>query len=445
MFISKLSLPRRTFLRGVGTALALPFLDAMMPALTPLTTLRAAGTMPGLRFGTIYIPNGAIVDEFFPKEAGSGFEFTPILKPLEPFKNSLVVVKNLTRSHPGSQVGDHAVSVGGYLTGVWPKRTEAEDVLANTSIDQVVAKQIGQDTPLPSLEVATEDFTGYVGACSPGFSCAYLNTISWSSPTTPLPMEINPRVVFERLFGQAGTSTSRATRARQQRSLLDSISEEAADLQKVLGARDRGRVGEYLDNIREIERRIQKAEAHHADQVASVGAPVGVPDSFEEHVGLMYDLVAAAFQADVTRVFSFMLSRELSQRTYPQLGVTEQHHSVSHHGNDPDKIAKNVRINVYHMQLFARFLEKLRSTEDGDGTLLDHAIIFQGGGMGNPNGHLTDPLPVIGLGGGLGKGYRHIVLPERTPVGDLWLSVAHKFGSTIAEFGDGNRAVDLFA
>jgi hypothetical protein len=211
MFISKMSLPRRTFLRGLGAAVALPFLDAMVPALTPFSKLSAAQA-PGLRFGAIYIPNGAIVEEFFPKAAGTGFEFPTIIKPLEPFKNQLVVVKNLTRSHPGSQVGDHAVSVGGYLTGVWPKRTEAEDVLANTTVDQVVAKQIGQDTPLPSLEVATEDFTGYVGACSPGFSCAYLNTISWSSPTTPLPMEINPRVVFERLFGQAGSAASRATR-----------------------------------------------------------------------------------------------------------------------------------------------------------------------------------------------------------------------------------------
>ena len=441
MFISKISLPRRTFLRGLGAAVALPFLDAMVPALTPLAGAAAA---PRLRFGAVYIPNGAIVDEFFPKEVGTGFEFTPILKPLEPFKNSLVIVKNLSRSHPGSQVGDHAVSVGGYLTGVWPKRTEAEDVFANTTIDQIVAKQIGQDTPLPSLEVATEDFTGYVGACSPGFSCAYMNTISWSSPTTPLPMEINPRVVFERLFGQAGTASSKALRAKQQRSVLDSITEEANDLRRVLGAKDRGRVGEYLDNIREIERRIQRTEEHNTSHVTSVGAPVGVPDSFEEHVGLMYDLVAAAFQADMTRVFSFMLSRELSQRTYANLGVTEQHQSVSHHGNDPDKIAKNVRINTYHMQLFAKFIDKLRATEDGDGSLLDHSVIFHGSGMGNPNGHLTDPLPVIGLGGGLGKGYRHIELPTRTPIGDLWLSVAHKFGDRLTQFGDGSKPIELF-
>jgi len=425
----------------MGAAIALPLLDAMVPALTPFAKAAAA---PRTRFGAIYIPNGAIVDEFFAKSFGTNWEFTPILKPLEQFKNQIVVVKNLTRSHPGSQVGDHAVSVGGYLTGVWPKRTEAEDVFANTTIDQVVAKQIGQDTPLPSLEVATEDFTGYVGACSPGFSCAYLNTISWSSPTTPLPMEINPRTVFERLFGQAGTAASRATHSRQQKSILDSITAEATDLRSSLGSRDRTRVTEYLDNLREIERRIQQAEAHGASNV-SVGAPIGVPDSWEEHVGLLYDLVAAAFQADVTRVFTFMLARELSQRTYANLGVTEQHHTVSHHGNDPDKIAKNVKINTYHMQLFARFLEKLKTTEDGDGTLLDHTVIISGGGMGNPNGHLTDPLPVVCVGGGLGKGYRHVELPTRTPVGDLWLAVAHKFGNNMKQFGDGEAPIELFA
>src|SRR6516225_237540 len=239
MFISKLSLSRRTFLRGAGAAIALPFLDAMVPALTPLARAAAA---PRTRFGAIYIPNGAIVDEFFPKSFGTNWEFTPILKPLEPFKDQLVVVKNLTRSHPGSQVGDHAVSVGGYLTGVWPKRTEAEDVLANTTIDQVVARQIGQETPLPSIEVATEDFTGYVGGCSPGFSCAYLNTISWNTPTTPLPMETNPRAVFERLFGEAGSSSERKARLARQKSILDSLSEETEELQRGLGSRDRARL-----------------------------------------------------------------------------------------------------------------------------------------------------------------------------------------------------------
>jgi hypothetical protein len=439
MFISRLSLPRRTFLRGIGATVALPFLEAMVPALTA-TAKTAANPAP--RFGAVYIPNGAIMESWIPK-GPTGFELTPILKPLEPFKDTIVVVNNLTRSHPGSQVGDHAVSAAGFLTGVWPKRTEAEDVLANTTIDQIVAKQIGQETPFPSIEVATEDFTGYVGACSPGFNCSYMNTVSWSSPSTPLPMDINPRVVFERMFGEAGTAAQRAARARDDKSILDSITEEAKALRRGLGARDSSRVGEYLDNLREIERRIQRAEAHGTSEVA-IDAPIGVPDSFEEHVNLMYDLLSVAWQADVTRVFTFMLSRELSQRTYPQIGVTEQHHSVSHHGNNADKIAQNVKINTYHMRLYARFLESLRKAPDGDGSILDHSLIFYGGGMGNPNGHLSDPLPVVAVGGGVGKGHRHIELPRRTPVGNLWLTIARKYGSDIETFGDSTGTIDFF-
>src|SRR3954452_7016355 len=438
MYIHKMALPRRTFLRGMGAAFPLPFLEAMVPAMTALAKTPAN---PAPRFGAIYIPNGAIVEQWIPGTAGRGFDFTPILKPLEAFRESLVVVSNLTRSHPGSQVGDHAVSAAGFLTGVWPKRTEAEDVLANTSIDQVVAQQIGQETPFPSLEVATEDFTGYVGACSPGFNCAYLNTISWRTPSTPLPMDINPRVVFERMFDGGATAAQRASRMREQRSLLDSISEEANRLQRGLGTRDRARVSDYLDNIREIERRLERAEAHAAGDV-TFDAPVGVPDSFEEHVALMFDLLALAYEADVTRVFSFMLSRELSQRTYPQIGVTEQHHSVSHHGNDAQKIAQNVKVNTYHATLFAKFLETLRSIPDGDGSLLDHSLIVYGGGMGNPNPHASDPLPVAAIGGAVGKGHRHVQLTPRTPVGNLWLSIANRYGSDLTTFGDSNGRVD---
>ncbi len=441
MFVSKKSLDRRTVLRGLGAAVSLPFLDAMIPAFTPLA--RAAGA-PRMRFGAIYFPNGAIMQEFTPKAYGEGFEFTPILKPLERFKDSLVVVTNLTRSHPGSQVGDHAVSAAGFLTGVWPKRTEAEDVLANTTIDQIVAKQIGQESPLPSLELATEDFTGYVGGCSPGFSCAYMNTISWSSPTTPLPMETNPRSAFERIFGEAGTPEQRRQRIAKERSILDSVSEESAELERSLGPRDRARLGDYLDNIREIERRIQKTEARNSNDPTTLAAPIGVPDSFEEHVGLMFDLVAAAYQADATRVFTFMMSRELSQRTYPQIGVGEQHHSVSHHQNIPDKMAQMVKINTYYVQLYARFLEKLRSTQDGDGSLLDHSFIVYGAGMADSNGHATDPLPLIAAGGGVGKGHRHVQLPTRTPVGNLWLNVAEKFGRPMDRFGDSTGKADVF-
>jgi hypothetical protein len=440
MFVAKKSLSRRTMLRGAGTAIALPLLDAMLPAFVPLAK---ADAKPRMRFGVAYFPNGAIMQQLTPKTAGAGFEFTPILKPLEPFKDRLIVVTNLTRPHPGSQFGDHAVSAAGYLTGVWPKRTEAEDVHANTTIDQVVAQQIGQDTPLPSLEVATEDFTGYVGGCSPGFSCSYLNTISWSSPTTPLPMEINPRAVFERLFGAAGTTAQRQARMRKEQSILDSVAQEASSLEPSLGAHDRVRMTDYLDNLREIERRIQKQEARGALNIEAPDAPIGVPDSFDEHVALMFDLLAVAYQADITRVFTFMMSRELSQRTYPQIGVTEQHHSVSHHLNKPEKMAMCVKINTYYAGMYAKFLEKLRSTPEGDGTLLDHALIIYGAGMADSNVHATDPLPVIAVGGGVGTGHRHIELPTRTPVGNFWRNVAGKFGKPMEQFGDSMGKTDV--
>ena len=440
MFLTRKALSRRTMLRGVGAAVSLPLLDAMLPAFVPLAK---ADAKPKMRFGAVYIPNGAIMQEFTPKTAGAGFEFTPILKPLEPFRDSLIVVTNLTRSHPGSQFGDHAVSAAGFLTGVWPKRTEAEDVLANTTIDQVVARQIGQDTPLPSLEVATEDFTGYVGGCSPGFSCAYLNTISWSTPSTPLPMEINPRAVFERLFGAAGTAADRRERIQTERSILDSVVEEASGIGHGLGVRDRTRLTDYLDNLREIERRIQRQEARGAVTVDTPDAPIGVPDSFDEHVALLFDLLAVAWQSDTTRVFTFMMSRELSQRTYPQIGVTEQHHSVSHHQNKPEKMAQVVKINTYYVGMYAKFLEKLRSTPDGDGSLLDHSLIVYGAGMADSNAHATDPLPLIAIGGGVGTGHRHIELPTRTPVGNFWSNVADKFGKPMDRFGDSTGKTDV--
>lgn len=440
MFVSRKSVSRRTMLKVMGGAVSLPFLEAMVPALTP--SVKAATDAPR-RFGVVYFPNGAIMQQFTPTAVGKGFEFTPILKPLEPFKDSLAIVTGLTRSHPGSQVGDHAVSAAGFLTGVWPKRTEAEDVLANTSIDQVVAKQIGQETPLPSLELATEDFTGYVGGCSPGFSCVYMNTISWRTPTTPLPMETNPRAAFERIFGEAGTSQERLERIQGQRSILDSISQEAAGLQRGLGARDRARLSDYLENIREIERRIQQVERRDRSQIATPDAPLGVPDTFDDHVNLMFDLIAAAWQSDVTRVFTFMMSRELSQRTYPQIGVTEQHHSVSHHTNNADKIAKMVVVNTYYMRFFARFLEKIRSVDDGGGSILDHSMIVYGAGMGDSNSHASDPLPVVMVGGGVGVGHRHVQVKTRTPVGNLWSTVADRYGAPpIPKFGDGEGMID---
>lgn len=435
MWVTKKSLGRRTLLRGMGASIALPFLDAMVPA------LGRAATQARPRFGIVYFPNGAIMQKLTPATVGTGFEFTPILKPLEPFEDQLMVITNFTRSHPGSQVGDHAVSCAGFLTGVWPKRTEAEDVYANTTVDQIVARQIGQDTPLPSLELATEDFTGYVGACSPGFSCAYMNTLCWSSPTTPLPMETNPRSAFERIFGEAGTAAERQARLEKQQSILDSVSAETREIERGLGTRDRARLTDYLDNVREIERRIQRVEAHNRTQATNLDAPLGVPDSFDEHVGLMFDLVAAAFQADATRVFTFMMSREISQRTYPQIGITEQHHTISHHQNNPEKMAKMVRINTYYVSLYAKFLEKLRSIQDGDKTLLDQSLIFYGAGMGDSNVHASDPLPMVAAGGGVGQGHRHVQVADRTPVGDLWMAVAAKYGERMDRFGDGTEPV----
>ncbi len=438
MFVSRKSLSRRTLLKGAGAAIGLPFLESMLPAFTPLTRLTGVDKP---RFGVVYIPNGAIMQQFTPKQVGSSFELTPILQPLAAFRDSMLVVTNLTRSHPGSQVGDHAVSAAGFLTGVWPKRTEAEDVLANTTIDQIVAQRIGQDTPLPSLELATEDFTGYVGGCSPGFSCAYMNTISWRTPATPLPMETNPRAAFERIFGDSSSAAERAARIRAQRSILDSIAQEASGLRRSLGPRDRARVADYLDNLREIERRIQQAESRSSQNV-TIETPVGIPDSFPEHAALMFDLVAAAFEADATRVFTFMMSRELSQRTFPQIGVTEQHHSVSHHVNNADKIAKVVKINIYYAGMYAKFLEKLRSIPDGDGSLLDHSLLFYGAGMGDSNSHASDPLPVVAVGGGAGKGSLHVQVQTRTPVGCLWSSVADRYGVPMERFGDGVGMID---
>jgi hypothetical protein len=438
MFLTKRSLPRRTFLRGAGTVLALPLLDAMVPAATALAQTPAR---PGTRFGAVFIPNGAIMESWTPAGTASNFELSPALKPLERFRDSMVVISNLVRAAtPG---GDHAVSAAGWLTGVGAKRTEAEDILAGVTVDQVIAAQVGQDTPFPSLELATEDFTGYIGACTTGYSCAYANTISWSSPTTPLPMEINPRVVFERLFGEPGTPEQRAARRQRDRSILDFVTQETSRLRTELGPRDRGRLDQYLANVRELERRIQQAEAHNRSRVLPADAPVGVPESYEEHVRLLYDLLVVAYEAELTRVFTYMVARELSARTYPQAGVPEQHHQVSHHGNDPAMIAKVVKINTYHSELLASFLGKLQALPDGDGSLLDHSLIVYGGGMGNPNLHAAGPLPMVAFGGGAGRGNRHLQAAPNTPVGNLWLGVANAFGSRMDSFGASTGRVEL--
>jgi hypothetical protein len=436
MFITKKSISRRAVLRGMGVALALPFLDSMVPA----ATAAAASANPLRRLGIVFIPLGERPGYWTPKTVGTNFEFSPILQPLKPYRDSMTVISELCDPLDG-----HAVTVAAWLTGSVPKRTIAEDVRAGTSIDQIVAGKIGQDTVFPSLELATEDFTGYIGGCDTQYSCAYMNTLSWKNPTTPLPMEINPRIVFERMFGRAGTSQQRLDRMAKDRSILDSLQQDVADLQGGLGPKDRARLSDYLENVREIERRIERAEKQSTTDLKVPDAPVGIPESFEDHVALQFDLLALAYEADITRVFTFMMSRDASQRVYPNLGITEPHHSMSHHGGNPEKIANLVKLNTYHISLFGKFLDKLRSTPDGDGSLLDHSMILWGSGMSESNNHLRLDIPTLLVGGGAGtlKGNRHIQAAKETPLANLMVSVANKFGVEMDKFGISTGSVEI--
>ncbi len=435
MFITKRALPRRTFLKGAGATLALPFLDAMLPALTPMA--RAATRTP--RVGFIYISNGTDMERWNPQTVGPDFEFSPILKPLEPLRQSTLVV-----SGTGNKIGGantHPGASAGWLTGVDAKMTEGDDVENGISIDQVIAQRVGGDTLFPSLEIATEDFSSAIGSCAGGYSCIYENTISWSSATTPVPMEINPRVLFERLFGRAGTATQRAIRMRNEKSVLDSVRREVEALQVTLGAGDRRRFGDYLDNLREIEQRIQQTEKRNTTNVTIPDAPVGIPESHDEHLSLMFDLMAVAFQADLTRVFTFYTTRELSQMTYPTAGVTEPHHSVSHHSNDPEKLQAMMLIGRHYSQHVARFAQKLQSMPEAGGTVFDDSMICYGSGMSNSNVHSHVDLPLVVLGGHF-KGNRHLRF-EGQPLANVWLTLADKAGVRIDTIGNSTTPVTL--
>ena len=388
------------------------------------------------------MPHGSTHDLWVPPSVGTGFEFTPILKPVEPFREQLVVVSNLDGPLEPAGGGGHAISPSSYLSGVRPKVSQGTDVYNGTTLDQVLAAKIGQDTSLPSLELGIEDASRFVGACEAFYSCAYVNNIAWRTPTMPLPTEINPRVVFERLFGAPGTAAARRARIQEDRSLLDSVADSTASLRRTLGSRDRVRLGDHLDNIREIERRIQRAEQQGDRELTVPAAPAGVPDTFEEHATLLFELAAVAFQADVTRVFTFMLARDFSGQSFPASGVSDAFHALSHHQNKPEKLLRFAQINRYHYQLLARFLDKLRSTPDGDGTLLDHSLILYGSGMGDPNVHGHAQLPLVVAGGGV-KGGRHLSHPKETPLANLLLSVAGQFGLERDRFGDSTGRVDL--
>jgi hypothetical protein len=435
MFVTKKHLPRRTVLRGMGATLALPLLESMIPARTLLARTAAS---PSSRLGFVYVPHGAVMAQWTPATEGAGFEFTRILKPLEPFRDRLNVVSGL-----GHKAADttavHSLSPTTWLSGVRPKPTQGVDAYAGVTADQIAAQQIGQETMLPSMELATEDHSGLIGACDRDYGCIYMNTLSWRTPTTPLPMEINPRKVFERMFGQGGSAAVRAARTRQDRSILDAIGEQAADLQRKLGAHDRATVDQYLENVREIERRVQMAGKEDvSSDLVLPAAPAGIPFSYEEHMKLMYDLLTLAYQANVTRVFTFMVAREVSNRTYPQVGVPDGHHAVSHHQNRAEKLEKNVKIQTYHTGLFAYFLDKLQSTSDGDGSLLDHSTILYGSNMSNSNAHDHFPLPTLVVGGGAGrlKGGRHLKYADHTPMANLLVTLLDKSGVEVDHLGD---------
>ncbi|MEE2965355.1 MAG: DUF1552 domain-containing protein [Acidobacteriota bacterium] len=429
--ITKRAISRRMLLRGLGATVALPFLDSMVPALTAAS--------PTVRFGAVYVPNGMVMQNWTPGTVGTGFELTPILEPLAPFQDQMLVVSGLNCTPPpGTRGGTHSRAATRFLTDVHPGAWNPEAV----SMDQIAARDLGRHTPLASLELGLEG-ANFAGSCdSGGFSCAFSYTISWRDSSTPLPMEHNPRAVFERLFGDNDTTdpAAREARRREQRSILDSISADVARLQGALGAGDQRKLGAYLDAVRDVERRIEVAEEQGDREVPIVERPMGVPADFADHASLMYDLQVLAHQTDRTRVTTFMSGHELSGRTYPEIGVPDAHHPLSHHRGVSDALAKLTKINRYHVGLFAAFVEKLRATPDGDGSLLDHMVLMYGAGMSDSNAHSPYNLPIVLLGGGAGtlRGGRHVSFDERdrTPLANLHVTLLDKLGAPVERIGD---------
>ncbi|MDX1561689.1 MAG: DUF1552 domain-containing protein [Gammaproteobacteria bacterium] len=439
-FLTKKSVPRRRFLQGAGAAIGLPLLDAMTPALTQ------AAPQPK-RISFIYMPNGVAmnfsgINYWRPEGEGTSFELSPILTPLAPYRDRLSVISGLAHhqadAHDDGANGDHTRSVASWLTGVHCKRTEGADVENGVSADQLAAQVLGRETPLPSLELAI-DLNFLSGQCENSYSCVYLNTLSWSSPTTPLPTENNPRIVFERLFGNGGTTEQRMALARENRSILDSVSDDFLKLSASLGSGDRAQVDDYLTAVREVERRIQAVETLGVDAgLPALERPRGVPDNFGDHVKLMYELQWLAIQADMTRVITFMLGRELNFRTYPEIGITEGHHGLSHHQDRPEQLEKLSRLNTYQTDLFKWYLDKLATTPEGDGSLLDNSLFLYGASLSNPNLHAHYDLPLTMVGGdpSLHDGGRHLVFPEETPMTNLLLSMLAKVGVYVETLGD---------
>lgn len=440
MMVTRRALSRRTVLRGLGAAIALPLLDAMVPALTA-SEQTAAHPDRLRRIGYVYMPMGCDISRWTPP-ADDLRQLSPTLAPLEPIRDRVTVISNLElkNAYPGT----HATSNSSFLSCVTAKRTESTDYLLGTTVDQLAAQQISRDSQLPSLEIAM-DLMATVGQCDNGYACVYQNNLSWSSPTTPLPAEAHPRLVFETLFGEGGTVADRQAAFRRRASLLDGVMEEFHQLQRSLGPADRAKVDEYLASVREVERRIEQAESTAAENpLPDLDRPTGVPASYADHARLMFDLQLLALQGDITRVITFQLARETSNRTYPEIGVPEAHHPLTHHGNDPAKIAKMALINKFHVSLFADFVRKLQATPEGAGSLLDHTVYLYGSGMGDPNVHDHQNLPVIVAGGAAGRirGGRHVRLPQPTPLANLHLTLLDKVGLQLDSFADSTGSLD---
>jgi hypothetical protein len=450
MIVTKKALSRRTVLRGMGVSLALPLLDAMVPA---LTAVQQTAAKPVARYGFFYMPNGVAmnhtgVNYWKPEQTGADFDFSTILKPLEPFRDQFTVVSGLhhrSSESLGDGNGDHTRSTATWLTGTKIKRTEGSDLRAGVSIDQVFASQARNHTSLPSLELAILP-NSVTGGCDTGYSCAYGTTLSWASPTTPLPTQSSPRLVFEQLFGDGGPAAAQLAALRAKKSILDSAIEEMGRLRARLGAADRAIVADYLDVLREVERRIQQAEVKNAQSpLPEYDRPgIGAPERFDDHAKLMFDLQLLAFQADITRVSTFMYGGEQRARMYPEIGLNESHHGMSHHGNNPENLAKYTKLCTWHVSLFAYLVDRMQQTPDGDGTLLDHSMMMIGGGMsdGNIHSHMDLPIALVGGANGL-KGNRHIATPMGTPMSNLLLNLAQQADIPIDTFGDSTGALDL--
>lgn len=433
--VTKKHLSRRTFLHGVGATIALPCLDAMTPAF-------ASAAKPVTRAAFVYTANGIIMKDWTPTETGNNFDLSKTLSPLGNFQDQTVVISGLDHKNGealGDGPGDHARAGASWLTGAHPKKTRGADIRNGQSIDQAIAQQIGQTTPLPSLEIGLQDVR-MVGGCDSGYSCAYSNTISWSSPTTPLPYETNPRRVFERLFGDGETTDpkARAMQLKQNRSLLDFVLQDTQRLAPKLGASDRSKLSDYLDSVREVERRIQNVEQREAAELPALDRPEGIPPSFEDHLKIMSDLIAIAFQADLTRVVTFMFSREGGNRAYPSIGVPDAHHGLSHHQNDPVRMARLQSIDQYHVEMFSYLLGKLRDSADDTGSILENSVVLYGSSLSDSNAHLHNNLPTVIVGGASGKlkGGRHLRVPDGTPMTNMLLSIADGLDVPMEKFGD---------